>query len=270
MAQKWAVLAGVVAGFWIALAHGEDFEVTLSYGVFAKGFKGLSVDVEVEVEGTGYSARLDARTAGVVSWFFDWQMQAESAGALDGGAVAPAVYKAQNARGESRRWLEIDYVDDGSAKVLGEPSAADDGRPEVGPEMTVGTIDPLSALVGALLATTDGQICPERVAIFDGRRRYDMESETMPVRRFTGSGLAPYAGEAAGCRVVVEQIAGFKEKETSNRDVLNSEIAVWLADVADNGFLLPVRLEMRGRAGRMLIHLQQVRDRMGAVVFGES
>ncbi len=264
------LLAGLVTTLASPPAFGQGVDLHLSYGVYAKGLKGLNVEVAVTIENSAYSAQLDARTAGLVSWFVDWQIQAGSEGAVDGIIPSPDVYKTRNQRGETERSVEITYGNDGPPQVLSIPSRESDDRPPVSVDMTSGTIDPISALISTLLATTQERVCPEPTAVFDGRRRYDVTATALDRRQFQGSGIAPFSGTAYGCRLDVVKLGGFKEKESSNRDVLNSQIVVWLADVGGGDVMLPVRLDMRGNAGRTLVHLQQVRDRRGLVVFGES
>ncbi len=262
--------AGLALTLMSAPASSQDIELQLNYGVYAKGFKGLSVEVAVSIQDSGYSAQLEAETAGLVSWFVDWQIQAVSEGVVDGTKLSPGAYKTRNQRGDTERSVEITYGKGGPPQVVSVPSEEADDRPPVSTDMTSGTIDPISALISTLLATTQAGVCPQPTAVFDGRRRYDVTATAVDPRKFPGSGIAPFSGAARGCLLDVVKLGGFKEKESSNRDVLNSQIVVWLADVGDAEVMVPVRLEMRGRSGRTLVHLQQVRDRRGAVVFGAS
>ncbi len=262
-------VAMIVAG-WSRPIGAEGMQLQLAYGVYTSGLRALDVTADIDVVDGQYETRITAETTGLVAWFVDWRLEAESGGLIDGDKLQPAFHKTANERRDTQRWVEVSYGADGPVEVRSEPAVAEENRPPVPEDMQVGTVDPISALVGALVGTVRGQQCPAPMAVFDGRRRYDLVGKALPDRMFRGSSRAPYVGEAVGCEIEVTRLAGFKDSEESNRDVLTSTILVWLADVAGDGVLLPVRLELRSKRGLILVHLAGVRDAHGEVPIGAS
>ena len=249
-------------------AAGQDMQLDLTYGVYTSGLRAFDVAADIDLVDSQYETRITAETTGLVAWFVDWRMQAESSGLIDGEKLRPASHRAANQRRDKERWVEVRYGANGPVAVESQPPASEDDRPAVPLEMQAGTIDPVSALMAALTGTVRGEACPAPMAVFDGRRRYDLVGKVLPDRTLRGSSRAPFVGTAVGCEIVLTQLAGFKSSEAANRDVLTSTISVWLADVGGDGMLVPVRLELRGPRGLVLVHLQGVRGLQGEIPIG--
>lgn len=265
-----SAMALLMGAGWSRPADGEEMELRLSYGAYTSGLKALSVAADIDLSGGRYETRITAETTGLVAWFVDWHLEAESAGLVDGDKMRPEIHKAANERRDKQRWVEVTYGVDGPVAVRSQPPTSDEDRPAVTEDLLAGTIDPVSALMNALAGTVRGEQCPAPMAVFDGRRRYDLVGKVLPDRTFRGSGRAPFVGTAVGCEIELTRLAGFKKSEEANRDVLTSTIRVWLADVAGDGVAVPVRLELRGPRGLILVHLQGVQGAQGEIPISAS
>ena len=133
--------------------------------------------------------------------------------------------------------------------------------------MLPGTMDPMSAVTAMVLSNAAGEVCRSRTRIYDGRRRYDALLSPLGERAFEGSAFADFAGEAEGCRLTFERIAGFKE----GSDRLQGMHAdIWLADLGIATGKVPVRLRLETPWGTGFAHLVRARAGDGRVVFGEA
>ena len=262
----------------VAVAQ-EPQGFSLTYDAYVSGLKALTLQFDLAVDEAkdddsdaavvDYRAAVEIETSGLVSAFVGWRLEATSRGQLSDAGVQPEIHRTANFRGDKARRLTIDYGDDGTLVVRRQPSVEEDDREPVPVTEIAGTIDPMSALTQALMLAKDGSVCPPSIRIFDGRRRYDLNTEPLGEKMFTRSRVAAFEGPALGCRVNFKRIAGFKVHEGSNDGVLSADIEMWMSAVLGNGVWVPVRLVMGNERGRMIVHLKKAELADGRVMFGE-
>ena len=91
--------------------------------------------------------------------------------------------------------------------------------------------------------------------------------QALPVRTLDPSSFAPFEGQAAGCRLTFERIAGFRPDRKRMQDL---SVDVWLAEIGVAAGRVPVRLELQTPWGAGFAHLVRARDADGTLVFGED
>jgi hypothetical protein len=96
------------------------------------------------------------------------------------------------------------------------------------------------------------------VAVFDGRRRYDLRLEELPSAAVPRSRGALYAGEARRCRATVEARAGSWRDDPRDHDSPTT-LEFWIASPAERVPPVPVYLELRGARGTLGIILTKAR-----------
>lgn len=124
-----------------------------------------------------YTAEMHFRTSGLaaVLWKSKIDASAEGRAGAD-GLLLPGIYTTQSLSRQSRQqWVRVVYGGKGGAVMTAVPSY-DLSRFPVTEAQKKGAVDPLTAIasiVGGLNAP-DGEPCGRALAVFDGRRRYDI------------------------------------------------------------------------------------------------
>jgi hypothetical protein len=252
----WLAVAGVGPSRADAPSAALAGPASLAYQVYFGGLKALALQAEIGLSPEGYRVRLEARTEGIIDWLVDWSARAWSEGAIRAGVVQPARHVTESMLRGSRRDAALTFQPDGSIDAVVVPSAAADEREPVTPEQERGALDPISAVLIALRVMDARHSCDQRVAVFDGRRRYDLEFRDGGRDVLKPSEYSSFSGEATLCLFRYIRIAGYQKTGRWNnpRDV-DRVYRTWLAPVVPGLPPLPVRIEAEGAFGTVLVHL---------------
>jgi hypothetical protein len=251
-------LAGLLAGAGPSRADAPSAAApaSLTYQVYFGGLRALALRAEIGVSGDFYRVRLEARTQGMIDWVVDWTARAWSEGAIRGGALQPARHVTESMMRGSRRDAALTFQPDGSIDTLVVPSAADDDREPVTPEQERGALDPISAVLIAARVVAAQHSCDQRLPVFDGRRRYDLEFRDGGREVLKASEYSNFSGEATLCLFRYVRIAGYQKTGRWNNPRDHDRIyRTWLAPVVSGLPPLPVRIEAEGAFGTVLVHL---------------
>jgi hypothetical protein len=116
-----------------------------------------------------------------------------------------------------------------------------------------GVFDPLSAI----LAITHSDVtapCGRKVAIFDGKQRFDIDLRFAREVAVEGT-----AGETATvCRVKYTPIAGYRPTEETRRLATSNEIEIAFRRVPAAKLMLPQSISVPSAAGEVRITLEHV------------
>ncbi len=238
---------------------------SLSYDVYKGGFRALSFDFEVAIDGDRYRTDARVESTGIIGWLFEWRLDAVSKGHLREATVVPQRHRFANYWRGRGRTVEIDYQAGVPFEVRAEPPYSDNAKRAVSPDMLPGAVDPMSAATAIVLENATGALCRPKTAVYDGRRRYDAQLTPLGTKTLKASNFAPYTGPAEGCRMSFKRIAGFK---AGDERMKNMSIDLWLADVGTGHGKVPVRLELHTAWGAGFGHLVQARGAGDKLVFG--
>ncbi len=257
-AEPDAAAPGAAGGFAEPLPA-EALEAT--YEVYSGGFQALTLVLRYDgAAGERYAARLRARSDGFLANFFTFRLESEAEGRRTAAGPAPRRFRTEARWADnSPRRVALTYRDDGRIETEVVPPPEADARRPVPEAARRGTLDPVSAVVKLLEASTAAGRCAGEARIFDGRRRLDIAAEPLGQAEIEPSGYTVYAGPAQLCRVALEPITGFWDGE-ERRERYPSELRVFLAEVAEGQPALPVRVEMDLIArGAVRAHLTDLR-----------
>jgi len=188
-----------------ALAQPLNQEVSLSYDLYGGGLYLASFNALARTDDENYSVVVDGRTRGVLVLLGDWRARASAAGSIDDGLQADW-FQMNIYEEDEISTLRIDHLPGGRVETIRQP--ARDLIAEVPVADRVGTLDPITALIGAGLGMGTDLACPPDQAIFDGTRRYDIVFETIGVEEIDGSSVDGFVGTAMRCAMVVEPVSG--------------------------------------------------------------
>jgi hypothetical protein len=229
--------------------------LVLRYEAYALGLPVLVFDFRLDEGEADYDASGAIRAVGVLRLFASFTMRTESQGAIAADQLLPRKHEtASRTRGKDRL-AHLDYPGDGSvAAVIAPPD--DSGRPKPTVQQIAGTIDPLSAILAIGHNVARAGHCADTVAIYDGRRRYDMTLVDRGVERLEPSSRYGYAGEVRRCDVSVVKIAGFSFDQDYSPHTERGR--VWLASPRPGTPPLPVRVEFDSDWGAISVRMTAI------------
>ena len=239
----------------------------LSYDVYKSGFRALSLDFDVALDGSRYRTYARLESAGIIGWLFKWRLDAVSTGQLRDANVVPQRHRFANTWRGRVRSVEIDYEDGVPAQIRAEPPYDTNAERTVAADMLPGSVDPMSAVTAIVLANANGQLCRPTTAVYDGRRRYDAQLTPLGTKILKASNFAAYTGPAEGCHLSFKRIAGFKPGDERMNKM---SIDIWLADVGTGAGKIPVRLELNTPWGTGFAHLVRARSIDNRLIFGAA
>jgi hypothetical protein len=258
-------LAAAIPGTSLREAYATALEpsrVNLTYEVYSGGFHLLTVGLDLALADDRYDVTTRLQTAGFLSWFISWSQVSASEGTIGKDAMAPQRHRSEALVRGRQRSVEIDYENGVISAVRVNPLPADDeARDEVPVALQREAVDPMSAILGAVRQLSAGGSCDGRLAVFDGRRRYDLVLTDRGRREMPETRYSIFAGEAVQCDFAYEPIAGHMRRradpENANKRAVQSGRVY--AAVATGTLVMPVRVEIDGDWGITVAHLREVR-----------
>jgi hypothetical protein len=246
------VLVVLLGAAWLARPAAAE-TINLQYAVYAGGFKALGIEARADLAGDSYAVRSTLRTMGLVDWILGLTQTLEARGRAD-GAVLPQSYVSDGTFWRTRRVTRLTYNEERRVKVTLDPPDEDDDRPKVPEELTVATLDPLSAYMAANMAGRTGSPCNGTFPVFDGRRRYDIMLEEDGIGAVEPTAYSSFSGPALRCKFSQRRITGFQRNPRFDPKTPRVSI-LYLARFGDGGIWLPVRLESDSNFGYVVGHL---------------
>jgi Protein of unknown function (DUF3108) len=202
----------------------------------------------IEIADDQYTAAASGATSGLLRIFTGARGSGASRGSFNGDQTMPTSYIAT-----------IDYehgkIDDvrmalagGTVKDLfaDPPLYPHPDRIPVSDADRRGVVDPMSSTINRVGGNGDPVsplACARKVAVFDGRVRYDLRSEFKRIERVKAE--RGYQGPAVVCAVYFEPISGYvPDRAVIKYLVALRDAEVWLAPIAGTRVLVPFRFSM--------------------------
>jgi hypothetical protein len=241
-----------------AQAAGPD-RYTFGYLVQFVGMFDLKMEGSIELTPDRYVINMDLRTEGLADSLTRYRMTARSEGTHASPITAVAHESKVSSRFIDPRTAQVRWDASGIAHAEMVPPPKKDGRAPVLPEMTRGAIDPLSALLAAILRPSAAEACGAPIPVFDGRRRYDLYPKPTGMAKIEPRTAGAFAGEALHCVLYVDRIAGYSSKyDTSVRGPDEPGFEVWFAQRPGVDILLPAKIYADTRYGEVIAMLARL------------
>ena len=219
MAFSRLIVLAIVAALLRPLPAAGDAPIHLRYEAYWGGLHAADFVLSMGQRENAYDDRFHLRTRGLVDLFIDLDVNAESRGrAPPAAALIPRHYRVDYANRWRQRALTIRFDrDSGEATAtlltFKDDDPADDGSNEpLAAEMRTNVFDPLVSLSEAIrrlrghLAGGPGNF---RLAVFDGRRRFDVAGAYLGVLRRE---ILRRQHDVHRLRLTTIPIAGFKSR----------------------------------------------------------
>jgi hypothetical protein len=215
----------------------------------------------IEVAEDQYTAAANGSTSGLLRIFTGARGASASRGSFNGEQTLATNYVAtidfdRSKYDDVRMLLAGGNVKDFS---VDPPLAPHPERIPVSDADRRGVVDPLSSTINRVGGNGDPVsplACGRKVAVFDGRVRYDLRSEFKRIEMVKAE--RGYQGPVAVCAVYFEPISGY----VPNRPVIKYLVAlrdaeVWLAPISGTRVLVPFRFSMPTPLGMGVLQATQ-------------
>jgi hypothetical protein len=210
----------------------------------------------IEFTNDQYTAAASGTTTGIIRFFTGARGTGAAHGTLNAGQPIPATYGAT-----------ITYdrkVDDVRMALTGgnvTDYAVEPPLPPIPNRIPVsdadrrGVVDPMTSMLNRVGGNGDPvspEACNRKVAVFDGRVRYDLHSEFK--RMETVKAERGYQGPVAVCTVYFTPISGYVPDRPAIKYLVELRDAeVWLAPISGTRVLVPFRFSMPTPLGTGLL-----------------
>jgi hypothetical protein len=249
-----------ISGLVLALLSGEAAaaDLYLKYKLYALSLPIGSGTMSVDVGEETYSASAEGQTAAFGKLVSDGKGSVKARGGVSGSALQPDSYaydiRSDDETGTVAMSLRAGKVDKVSVKP---PQDRMKERIKVTDAHLKGILDPLSA---AILPSAKGlakEACNRTVRIFDGKERYDVHLRYKS-RTSTKTSDGRFKGDVLVCGVRYEPISGHRPKRKSIQELAaNKSMEVWLAQIGDKPFLVPLRASISLPFGTLVVEAEK-------------
>lgn len=210
----------------------------------------------IEFTNDQYTAAASGTTTGIIRFFTGARGTGAAHGTLNAGQPIPATYGAT---------ITYDHkVDDVRMALTGgnvTDYAVEPPLPPIPNRIPVsdadrrGVVDPMTSMLNRVGGNGDPvspEACNRKVAVFDGRVRYDLHSEFK--RMETVKAERGYQGPVAVCAVYFTPISGYVPDRPAIKYLVELRDAeVWLAPISGTRVLVPFRFSMPTPLGTGLL-----------------
>lgn len=256
------VIAGAVLA--MALADGDSawaqgrldarYQVTLGGIPFGTGAWRLHVSDDQ------FTSAVSGTTTGVMRLFSTGRGTSASRGSVAGGVLNASSYSSSIATSkkydEVRMQLNSGIVKDYMAEP---PNNPDPQRVPIEAAHRRGVLDPMTAAIIRVPGNGDTfvpQACNRKLAIFDGRMRYDLQLAFKRLDKVKSE--KGYQGTVVVCAVTFAPIAGHVPSRSVIKYLIDlREIEMWLAPVAGTRLMVPYRVSLPTPVGHGLLQATQ-------------
>ena len=204
-----------------------------------------------------YSAEATGGSVDLLSIFTKGEGVAQTSGSVKDGALVPASFSSAMVEEGEKTEIKMTFEEGTVTDVVDKgPAPAD--RVPLREEHLRGVTDPLSALLLANSANAGGlsrQTCERTLAIFDGRRRYDL---VLSFKRVEELARKPYEGRVLVCNLVLRPVAGHRANSLVMKYIAGRrDIDIAFAPMAGGRYLAPLRLTVPTLLGTIAIEATQ-------------
>ncbi|MCC6889388.1 MAG: DUF3108 domain-containing protein [Hyphomicrobiales bacterium] len=246
---RCAVLAVLATGAATCIGEGAQaqgsldarYEVTLGGMAFGRGSWHINVGEDQ------FTSTISGATSGLMRLFSTGRGTSASRGSANGGTLNASSYSSSisttSKYDEVRMQLNAGTVKDYIAEP---PNNPDPQRVPLQESHRRGVLDPMTAAILRVPGSGDTfvpQACNRKLAIFDGRMRYDLQLAFRRLDRVKSP--KGYQGTAVVCNITFRPVAGHIPTRPTIRYLAElRDTEIWLAPIAGTRLMVPYRASL--------------------------
>lgn len=232
-------------------------ELGALYKITLNSFEVGHLRYRSRISGKSYSLDSDVELSALLG-AFHWKGVTRTSGTVAGATLRPSGYDFSFESNSKSGSVRMGFDAAGVNQLAIAPGFAlpADTVP-LQPAHVTSVLDPLSAIL-ALTRVEGTEPCGRKVAIFDGKQRFDL---TFIYRRQeaiepTNSGTP--AGQGIVCRIKYTPIAGYRDTADTKALAQNAGIEIAFRPVPGAGLMVPYRITLPTMAGPVAIEAQRI------------
>ncbi len=169
-----------------------------------------------------------------------WSGSTSASGTIGNSEPVPTAY-AHEWSNKKKTWaVQMRYKDRTASEVAVTPPPGDapPDQVPVTPASKLGALDPVSAIM--MLTRADGRPpCARRLAIFDGKQRYDLAFSFKRMTRLPLASGKETSEVAVVCRVTYAPIGGHRDNDATKSYAANRDVEVVLRRIPGTDMMIP-------------------------------
>jgi hypothetical protein len=231
--------------------------VEATYKVNFNGFDIGDFRFQASVNGSSYSLSGNAELSALLG-AFTWSGATRSAGQVSGETPRPQGYTFDfraNSKGGS---IKMNFNEGTVAQVTSvPPSMPIPGSVPVREQHLKDVLDPLTAVM-ALARGKSSNPCGRKIAVFDGKQRFDLLLSFRRQQRIAEQQPSGQPSMVYVCRVRYIPIAGHRNSDETREMAANAGIEVALRPIPSANLLVPYQITIPTGAGTATLTSQRV------------
>jgi hypothetical protein len=240
-----------------AVAQGHldaRYQVTLGGVPFGEG------TWQIHVNDNQFTTAVSGRTTGLLRLFTKGRGASSSRGSVAAGQLHASSYSSSIATDQKYDEVRM-LLSSGNVKefIAEPPNPPNPERVPLLEQHRRGVLDPLTAAIVRVPGNGDTFVpaaCNRRLAIFDGRMRYDLQLAYK--RRDMVKSEKGYQGTVVVCSVSFSPIAGhIPDRPTIKYLAQLRDTEMWLAPLAGTRLMVPYRISLRTPLGQGIVQATQ-------------
>ena len=226
--------------------------VNAVYQISLNGFDVGSFRYTSQIDGQAFKLTSDVELS-LLMGAFHWKGLSQTSGMTGAALPKPAAFSFDYSSSLKSGAVHIGFAKGGVETVsIDPPSPFDPDTVAVKPEHLVNVLDPLSAIL-ALTQDTGAKPCDRKLAIFDGKQRFDLQLIFRRQEPIEGT-----AEQVSVCRVKYIPIAGYRATEETANLARATGIEISFRQLASARLLVPQKIVLPTLAGNAEITVQHV------------
>ena len=231
--------------------------VDATYRIEFNGFDVGKFDLQASVTGSSYTVTGEARISALLG-AFKWQGSTRSSGVLNGASPRPAGYTFDfNGIGRQGA-IKLGFKQGAVTSISSVPllPSPPDAVPVTAQHLK-GVLDPLSAVL-ALSRSSEANPCMRRLAVFDGKQRFDLALTFVRQQAVAEARPSGQPGVAFVCRVRYAPIAGHRMTADTRHLATTEGIEISLRPVPSAGLFVPHQISIPTAAGTATLTSERI------------
>jgi hypothetical protein len=227
------------------------------YKITFNGFEIGDFRFQATVTGSSYSLAGNAELSALLG-AFSWSGATRSAGSVSGDHARPQGYTFDYRANAKGGQIRMNFADGAVTQVSSyPPSPPLPGAVPVRDFHLKDVLDPLTAVM-AIARGKSSNPCGRKVAIFDGKQRFDLLLSFRRQQRVAESRPSGQPSIVYVCRVRYIPVAGHRNSEETREMAANAGIEIALRPVPSANLLVPYQITIPTAAGTAVLTSQRV------------
>jgi hypothetical protein len=237
----------------------ESFPPRVS-AVYRITFAGIDIgsfNFQSTLSGQGYTLQSSAELSALLG-AFKWKGNSRSTGTVTEQAPKPAAYSFDYRSNSKEGHVKMAFNAAGVSFFNAVPPQ--DPHPMLVPlkeQHLKDVLDPLSAVM-ALTRAQGANPCGRRLAIFDGKQRFDLQMSFRRQQKIAEARPTGQPGFAFVCHVRYVPLAGYKPNNETKEMAANSGIEIALRPVPSANLVVPYQVTIPTTMGTAVLTAQRI------------